>query len=417
MQDDSLNNYGLVIELPDDGDDEPEYRPQGGHRSHHSHHRKKKKMSKGKKALCIILIILVVLLLLLVISGVVLYHYVFGKLSHDESLRSLSDAELGIASTENGIIRDADDTPDTITILGEPDGNEGSISIGGLPLSELPEEARDLLDRDTTPTVSHLKPSASQIKTFVIYGLDDIDSSDCIIIVAVDPVHEKVKLISVARDSYAYIQSYGGYSKLTYAYHWGGPELALNTLNSNLYLNLRDYVAVDFEQMATLVDLMGGVTITLDENEARYMSSSGQTYYPGENLLDGAAALNYSRMRQSSSTDSDVYRTGRQRKVLIALISRAASLSYTDYPAVIREGMGLCTTSLTNSEILSMCQDVLLGGYSVEQYAMPDDLVEWWGGLIGELYYSVYNKNHASDAIYRVIYEDLYISGYDDSAY
>lgn len=411
MQEDPREQYGLVIDLPED--DEPDTPAAQAHQ-HHTHHKKKKKISRSRKALRIVLIVLAVLLLLLAIVGVALYYYMFGKLSHDSRFNDLSDNELGIAATEDGIVRDAETLPDTISILEEPEETGDEVSIGGLSLSELPEEARDLLDQDTTPTVSHLLAGAEEIQTFVIYGLDSINSSDCIILVAVDPIHEKVKLISVARDTYAYIASHGGYSKITYAYHWGGPEMALNTLNSNLYLSVRDYVAVDFDQMSTLVDIVGGVKITLDENEATYLrNSTGGAYYAGENLLDGTAALSYSRIRKSSFTDSDVNRTGRQRKILISLLESATTLDYTDYPAAIREGMGLCSTSLTNAEILSMCQKVLLGGYTVEQYAMPDDLVEWWGGLIGDLYYSVYNKNHASDAIYRIIYEDLYVSGYN----
>ena len=38
----------------------------------------------------------------------------------------------------------------------------------------------------------------------------------------------------------------------------------------------------------------------------------------------------------------------------------------------------------------------------------------WWGGLIKEYFYYVYDLRRASDRIYRIIYEELYISGYDD---
>lgn len=391
----------------------------GEHHHHHRHHHHHgKRISKKRKALRIVLIVLASLLVLLAITALVLYLYMFGKLGHDNSFNHLTDAQLGIASTDNGLVRKGDTADESVGLIDVDDGSLGTeVPIGGISLKDIPQEALDLLDLNSKPVVSYLKSGADKIKNFVIYGLDSISSSDCIIIVSIDPANAKVRLISVARDTYAYISEYGSYSKLTYAYHWGGPELAIHTLNSNLSLNLRDYVAVDFEQMSEVVDLLGGVDIDLTQTEANYLwkASYGRYYFDaGVNNLDGTAALLYARMRQSSSTDSDVYRTGRQRAVLIALLKKAQTLSFADYPAFIREGMGMCTTSFTNSEVLSMLSEVVLNGYTVEQYALPNDLVDWWGGLIGTQYYSVYNKNYASDALYRIIYGDLYISGYSN---
>ena len=50
------------------------------------------------------------------------------------------------------------------------------------------------------PAVSYLKKEAGKIKTVVLYGLDKKTSSDVIMLAALDPVHNKCKLISLARD-------------------------------------------------------------------------------------------------------------------------------------------------------------------------------------------------------------------------
>ena len=69
--------------------------------------------------------------------------------------------------------------------------------------------------------------------------------------------------------------------------------------------------------------------------------------------------------------------------------------------------------SAVSEEILSLCTDAILGGYTIEQYSCPDELVPWSAEYIADLYYSVYDKALASDGIYRAIYEDLYVSGYE----
>ena len=58
-----------------------------------------------------------------------------------------------------------------------------------------------------------------------------------------------------------------GYDKLTLSYAYGGPELAIKTLNQNFNLDIRNYVTVNFYQMAEIVDAFGGVDIQLTAEE------------------------------------------------------------------------------------------------------------------------------------------------------
>ena len=69
-----------------------------------------------------------------------------------------------------------------------------------------------------------------------------------------------------------------GETKLCHAYFYGGPQLAMETLNSNFDLNIRDYATVNFDQMADIIDAVGGVDIEVDENELFYTNSL-QNYY------------------------------------------------------------------------------------------------------------------------------------------
>ena len=258
--------------------------------------------------------------------------------------------------------------------------------------------------------MSYLLPGSDKIKVFVVYGLDAKTASDVIVLTAVDPLHNKVKIISVARDTYSYISEKGAHSKLNYAYSMGGPTLAVKTLNENFYLHLEDYVAVNFEQTTSLVDIMGGVDVELREDEIEAVHAFRDVMTPGVNHLDGEQALSYARLRY---IDNDLSRNTRQRKIIAALYSKFRTLNVTKYPELIRETAGLCATSFTDAELLSLGTTVLgMKNCTFEQYNFPNASTSCWTGYIDELLYFVYDTSIVSDQIYNIIYEDYYVSGY-----
>ena len=170
--------------------------------------------------------------------------------------------------------------------------------------NDIPAEALAKLDTGKAPRSSYLSSDASKIQVFVLFGLDGVDSSDSVMLVALDRVHQKIKLISLARDSYVFIPEFASFSKLAYSYTWGGAAMAVKNLNYNYYLNVSDYIAVDFEQLAQIIDRIGGVTVNIDEDEARYLFNYPNVHV-GDCLLDGKTAVSYARIRKSSATDSD----------------------------------------------------------------------------------------------------------------
>ena len=81
-----------------------------------------------------------------------------------------------------------------------------------------------------------------KIKNIALFGIDSADGvgrSDSMMIATVDPVHDKLKITSLMRDSYVNIEGYG-YDKLNHAYAFGGPELSIKTINQTFGLNIED---------------------------------------------------------------------------------------------------------------------------------------------------------------------------------
>ncbi|MEG0377357.1 MAG: LCP family protein [Eubacterium sp.] len=115
-----------------------------------------------------------------------------------------------------------------------------------------------------------LKHRIVNIAIFGVDGREDVegDRSDSMMIASADFEHSKIKVTSLMRDSYVYINKETEYDKLNSAYAIGGPELALKTINQNFDTAITDYVTIDFTSMVEMVNAVGGVTINI-ESEGR----------------------------------------------------------------------------------------------------------------------------------------------------
>lgn len=109
---------------------------------------------------------------------------------------------------------------------------------------------------------AQVEENLSGYRNIAIFGVDSRGSdlgkgnrSDCIMIASINNKTKEVKLASVYRDTYVQIEGYG-LDKVTHAYSYGEAPLALNTLNTNLDLNIKEFVTVNFDSVAEAVDLL-----------------------------------------------------------------------------------------------------------------------------------------------------------------
>lgn len=229
------------------------------------------------------------------------------------------------------------------------------------------------------------------VTNIALFGTDNRNPdgnsrSDAIIIASLNHKTKKVKLTSIMRDSLLEIQGKGK-EKANHAYSYGGPTLALHTLNSNFDLNIQDYITVDFYSLATIIDILGGIEVTLKPGEATAMNKAideinkieGYSYgtdyvsdssYP--QMLNGRQAVSYARIRKVG--DGDYERTERQRRVLNLCFDKLQTISMSDATSLISQVLPLVRTNLTSSKIISLGTKILTSGpYSVEQMRIPVD--------------------------------------------
>lgn len=376
-------------------------------------------LRKQKKAFAIAGVILSLLIGFSSCAAIYIHQYVFSTMNHQE----LNEKELHVAepATDGEINRETAEeiqtmAPEEIESLMEENRKDWGENIEWEYLTDqdIPEEALSKMNTNSQFGKSFLLDGHEKISNYLLLGIDRHESSDAIMICSVDRVHHKIKLISIPRDSYVLIPEFGTYAKLTYAFCWGEAPGTIGTINRNFNLNISEYIAVDFEQLEGIIDLVGGVDVDLDYAEMRYLGYADNIRH-GMSHLNGKQGLTYARIRSSSPTDCEANRTGRQREVVMSILDSLSKMPMTSYPEFIRECLRMSETSFGSEELLELSLEVLQKHYTVEQYALIDRM-DYWGGLIGkeQYFYVVYDLNRASDQLYRIIYEDLYISGYKD---
>ena len=250
---------------------------------------------------------------------------------------------------------------------------------------------------------------------------DKQSHSDCMMIVTVDNTRGKIKLISLMRDSLVDIDGYGE-DKLNAAYFRGGPSLAIRTINENFGTDIKDYVAVDSEQLVQIVDAIGGVDIDVqNDNELKelnrvikdYGAERGKEFSgvekTGLQTLDGVQALCYGRIRKGDTGD-DWARVERQSVVLNAIFTKLQSASATELIGSMRKLVPYVTTSLSPTDMASLIVGAVKNGIpTLEHTRIPVD-GEWsYSGNSSE--FITYDLDVAADHIHsRCIYAMTRIS-------
>ena len=211
-------------------------------------------------------------------------------------------------------------------------------------------------------------------QTIAVFGLDNRSNgnlssgnSDVIIIVTINNDTKEVKMCSVYRDTYLDVGG-GKFRKANSAFTSGGAQAAISMLNKNLDLNITDYVTVDFNAVVECIDELGGIELTITDDEAHYMigymkeinkltghssvvPESGGTY-----VLDGVQATAYARIRYTAG--DDYKRTERQRTVIMKMAEKAQKSDLTTINNVIDVMFDDISTSFSNTDLITLAAQI-----------------------------------------------------------
>ncbi len=181
--------------------------------------------------------------------------------------------------------------------------------------------------------------------------------SDSLMLVTIDPVTHSAAVLSLPRDLWVDIPSFGVdrinqayYNGQVYEYPGGGQALARETVANTLGVPVDYYVAIDFQAFIDVVNLIGGIELEIPEaiDDQAYPDNC-YGYDPfvideGLHQLDGETALKYARTRATFGGDVD--RAGRQQEVAMAVRNKVLNLNML--PQLVREAPQIWQTVQEN---------------------------------------------------------------------
>jgi polyisoprenyl-teichoic acid--peptidoglycan teichoic acid transferase len=213
---------------------------------------------------------------------------------------------------------------------------------------------------------------------YVLLGSDSRDPgnqgngrSDTIMVVHLNAKRTKAYIISFPRDMYVNIPGYGR-NKINAAFAFGGPQLAVRTLESLTGVRMDHVVLIDFQGFIRLTEDLQGVTVT---NKTAF-TAHGFHYPKGKITIAGDEALWFVRERKLLP-GGDLARAENQRNVIKAIVEKGLSAKVISDPATFVTFIGnvakhlTVDNGLTESEIRRAALSLRLTGKDIELLQAP----------------------------------------------
>ena len=249
------------------------------------------------------------------------------------------------------------------------------------------------------------KISSKDVMNILLIGEDLRDTAeggagntDVMMILSVNTKDKTVTMTSIMRDCYVYIPNWYS-TRINAAYYNGGVDLTRETIETYMNIKIDRYVLVNFMTFIDIVDTLGGLDITVTDEEAngypdadpkgentrgmqnpldeqnKYLGNKKGTDYikkGGDLHLNGNQALAYARLRYVGNSDYE--RTERQRKVIKEMIKESRSLSLVEMDRLAKKILPQIETDITKAEAAQLLVDMLdYRNYKIQEYRVPAD--------------------------------------------
>lgn len=201
--------------------------------------------------------------------------------------------------------------------------------------------------------------------------------SDTMMLLSIDNRNKKLKLTSFMRDTYVNVPEWGD-TKLTHAYSYGGPALAIETIERNFGIDIDRYAVVYFDTFPGIVDTLGGIEVEMTQTEADVMNESVgpefANFTEGKNTLNGATALVYVRIRYG--VGDDFGRTQRQRDFMLQVLNKVkGTRDVGTLLTLLTKILPGVTTNISVNEMAGLAGGAISSylDYPMYQFRLPED--------------------------------------------
>lgn len=331
-----------------------------------------------KKTMKISAIVIGALLLVILAVGGIFFLWLDNTL--DQMNYIPSDTTIGhVEATEieqlDGILMETDpDTGETIPMETDPHTGEW------IPMETFPDGP--VIDPDDVYfpegwELPEMEDQGKDIINIMLVGQDArpgeaAQRSDAMILMTFNRKTGEIGLTSFLRDQFVQIPGYGS-TKLCHSYSYGGMTLMNQTIENHYGVQIDGNVTFNFEGFEQIIDMLGGVEITLTAAEAQALNElvAGKwSLVEGPQILTGKQALRYSRLRH---IDSDFQRTERQRKVIQSIIQAYKNCTLSEMMRILEQAMPLITTNIPKNDIYTYAFNLfpMLSGAQMKTQQIP----------------------------------------------
>ncbi|WP_062108542.1 LCP family protein [Bacillus niameyensis] len=232
----------------------------------------------------------------------------------------------------------------------------------------------DLREKKVNPKIDNV--------SILFIGIDESEKrsqgsntrSDALLLATLNEKSKSVKLLSIPRDTYVYIDDVGYSTKINHAHSYGGPTSTIKTVENLLDIPVDYYVRVDFEAFMQIIDALDGVEVdvpyTFSEQDSNDRAGA-ITLEEGLQTLNGEEALALARTRKK---DNDIERGKRQQEIIKAMMKKAASgTALPKYGQIIDAIGDNMKTDMTFEEMTAFIDYGISGQLSIETINLEGD--------------------------------------------
>ena len=215
--------------------------------------------------------------------------------------------------------------------------------------------------------------------------------SDTIMVLSVNPEKKTTEIVSIPRDTQADIVGKGTTEKINHAYAYGGPDMAVKSLEKLLNVPIDHYATIDMDGMQDMVDTVGGITVTSNAT----FSYDGYQFTEGErSKMDGKEAMAFIRSRKEDGAGGDFGRQERQQLVIQGLANKLTSVSsITHFNSLMNHVEDNVKTDLSVGELNKVRSNYKDANDNVNRHQL-----EGQGGIQDDgLYYFVPSENSLNE--------------------
>jgi LCP family protein required for cell wall assembly len=258
------------------------------------------------------------------------------------------------------------------------------------------------------------------VSNYLLFGLEEFNNAkntDAIMIASVNTKDSTIKLTSILRDSYIEIEGYKP-NKLNAFFAKGGAKTLVDVIEDKYRIKIDGYAYLNFESFEKIIDLLGGISIELGEEEAKYLNAKNYISNPanrnvkaGWNNLNGNQALGYCRIRMVETiggANDDYGRTLRQRRVIKAVFNKYKSKGLIDLLRITSNILGYVKTNVKQEQIEKTLEDIIENKITkMDTMRLPvNGAFEAPTQYMGIGYPLVYNWDENIIQLYQFIYLD-----------